>query len=646
MAINRSIKLAIRTDLTGLRTGMNQARGLVDQSTGAMKASFMSLRNVASAALAGITVGGAITRLKSAFDFADEAAKSARAIGLTVEELTKLRYVAGQSGLSNEQLQTGLARLTKNMADAANGTGAARDAFRRLKVEFQETDGRLRSSSTVLKEVADRFAALPDSTEKTALALELFGRSGQQFISLLNQGSQGIAQMEERAERLGKVLGTKAAEAAEKFNDSLEDLNVAGEALSVALVNRLGPGLSIIAEKLANATVEGRLFETIIGGITDGALRFFRMDEVSQVRGELEALRKLQDEWVDRRDRLAKDQIFRFQSPTAYRNQMERYGAEIDKANVKMAELQSRLAELTKPAPPRPSRDPPASYDLPTRETERGLARQKQQVDEIARAREQYMDRELDRYAKEQAEVEKLYDDKQKLLAQYREQVRLGQYQGRELIVQTEIGRAHARGILDQDNAIRQYVNSIEEARKKSFDLAAFSNNVGRAFESAFERAIAGGEKLSDVIKALGQDLAALVTRRYITGGIMDGIAGLIFNAFSFGGRNPSFSPTPLAGGGGSFSSMARLAGFASGGSFSVGGYGGIDSQLVAFKATPGERVTVSHADSGGSPVNVNFTVNALDPQTAAGVIVANRDVITGIIRRAIQRTGTQAAMA
>lgn len=40
---------------------------------------------------------------------------------------------------------------------------------------------------------------------------------------------------------------------------------------------------------------------------------------------------------------------------------------------------------------------------------------------------------------------------------------------------------------------------------------------------------------------------------------------------------------------------------FATGGSFQVGGFGGIDSQLMAFRATPGEMVHVTHGDTLGS---------------------------------------------
>jgi len=58
------------------------------------------------------------------------------------------------------------------------------------------------------------------------------------------------------------------------------------------------------------------------------------------------------------------------------------------------------------------------------------------------------------------------------------------------------------------------------------------------------------------------------------------------------------------------------LPGFQHGGSFKVGGTGGTDSQVVAFKATPGEHVTVSRpgeaapaAAGGPSQTNVPVTI-------------------------------------
>jgi hypothetical protein len=51
---------------------------------------------------------------------------------------------------------------------------------------------------------------------------------------------------------------------------------------------------------------------------------------------------------------------------------------------------------------------------------------------------------------------------------------------------------------------------------------------------------------------------------------------------------------------GGVVGGLGGLLGFQHGGSFTVGGSGGADSQTVAFRATPGERVSVTRPGGGG----------------------------------------------
>lgn len=58
------------------------------------------------------------------------------------------------------------------------------------------------------------------------------------------------------------------------------------------------------------------------------------------------------------------------------------------------------------------------------------------------------------------------------------------------------------------------------------------------------------------------------------------------------------------------------LGGFQGGGGFTVGGSGGPDSQTVAFRATPGERVDIStpgQAGAGGLTLNINAPVFGVD---------------------------------
>lgn len=77
------------------------------------------------------------------------------------------------------------------------------------------------------------------------------------------------------------------------------------------------------------------------------------------------------------------------------------------------------------------------------------------------------------------------------------------------------------------------------------------------------------------------------------------------------------------------------ITGFATGGSFEVGGKGGTDANLVAFKATRGERVTVSTPGQqdamGGAVPEVHIHAN--DTQTGLDFIMNNRGGIAAAIR-------------
>lgn len=85
------------------------------------------------------------------------------------------------------------------------------------------------------------------------------------------------------------------------------------------------------------------------------------------------------------------------------------------------------------------------------------------------------------------------------------------------------------------------------------------------------------------------------------------------------------------AAGGGGFlggllnSVFGSLPGFANGGSFTVGGAGGIDSKVVAMRASPGEMVDVhkkgATRDTGGTVVvNLAPDFRGADAQAVAGL--------------------------
>lgn len=192
------------------------------------------------------------------------------------------------------------------------------------------------------------------------------------------------------------------------------------------------------------------------------------------------------------------------------------------------------------------------------------------------------------------------------------------------------LGLLLQKGAIDQDTysrAVAQAKETLDQANVTTTKSTSLMQELGMTFTSEFEKAITDGNGFRDVLQGIEQDILKLLARKAITEPLMNLVNGL------FGGGNSGSS----SGGGFDFSSIissvmsffgggssggAPLAdssyfagdptmGFATGGSFMVPGSGGTDSQLIKFKATPGERVTVEPLDSNRSLVHVE--VNIID---------------------------------
>lgn len=192
-----------------------------------------NLARIAPAAKAAAVAAAAAVAVmvKQSIDMADEMSKAAQKIGLTTEGLSKLKYAA--EDLSGVQGFDGaMAKLNRTLVEAATLGGRQAEAFKRAGIAMRDASGNIRQSEAVLLDIADVMQAMPDSAEKTALAMEFFGKSGAEMIPFLNGGSEAIREMTDKAKALGLEISTKTAEEAEEFNDNLTD--IAGGARGVA----------------------------------------------------------------------------------------------------------------------------------------------------------------------------------------------------------------------------------------------------------------------------------------------------------------------------------------------------------------------------------------------------------------------------
>jgi Lambda phage tail tape-measure protein (Tape_meas_lam_C) len=194
------------------------------------------------------TVGAAMHAAESAAKL-DELSQST---GVSTKALSGLGFVAKQFGIDSEQMIRGLERMDKSALAAATSQAGAINAYTRLGVSVRDAGGQIRSTEGIFSDIAEKFASMPDGVTKTALAIEIFGRSGAALIPALDAGKAGIQEMLQQAQKLGLVISGETAEAAEKFEQTLGRLEARFTGISNKLLTELLPIFERIATALDN----------------------------------------------------------------------------------------------------------------------------------------------------------------------------------------------------------------------------------------------------------------------------------------------------------------------------------------------------------------------------------------------------------
>ena len=204
---------------------------------------------------AAVAATGAFMAISGAAQRADRQMKASQSYGIPIEQLGRLAHAAELSGSSMEEVGKAGQRASRAVNDAMNGiSNAGTRAFEQLGVALTNTNGSARDVESILGDVAEQFANMPDGAQKSALAIEMFGRSGANLIPLLNQGRQGLKDMGDEAEKLGLVFDERTGRASEQFNDNMLRLQRTMTGLWNQVLGNVIGGFAQLTDKIVAST--------------------------------------------------------------------------------------------------------------------------------------------------------------------------------------------------------------------------------------------------------------------------------------------------------------------------------------------------------------------------------------------------------
>lgn len=194
---------------------------------------------LASSALAaiGVSFSGAamVAFVKGTIDAADGFNDLAQRIGIGIKELAGWTLAANQSGTSMESVAKGVKGLSQYMVEHG-------DKLRAAGITATNANGSL-------IQLADLFKGMPDGVEKTALAVQLFGKAGMDMIPMLNMGSAGLAEAQEKAAEYGQRMAELAPHA-DRFNDLLAEMAFQSKVTGINIGLELVPPMIKFLEQL------------------------------------------------------------------------------------------------------------------------------------------------------------------------------------------------------------------------------------------------------------------------------------------------------------------------------------------------------------------------------------------------------------
>jgi hypothetical protein len=168
----------------------------------------------------------------------------------------------GFAGLAPENLAKSVIHLQKEMAEAAKKGGDASRNFKGLGISLLDSSGKMRKTEDVLTEVGTAIAGLPDETQRTAKAFEIFSRRGIDILQVFNKGPEELAKLRARFAELGGGISDKAIAKLAKLGKAEKELKAATTSLKGELAGALAPGMTAVAQKMADlAAWFGRVAE-------------------------------------------------------------------------------------------------------------------------------------------------------------------------------------------------------------------------------------------------------------------------------------------------------------------------------------------------------------------------------------------------
>lgn len=247
-SLNKEIrKLEASTSTLGQASQKMAAFGNATTKAGESLRGLSMVAGAVDVALAGITIKAGQT--------ADDLNTMSKVTGISTTELQKYKYSADLLDVSVETIAKSQTKMKKSMYSAQQGSKTMADAFAKLGVSIEDSNGNLRSQDEVFTESIKALGQMSNETERDALAMQIFGKSASELNPLIEDNGETFERVAQIFANNGlELVDQETIDKANQFQDALDTLKATGmatlSAIGMQLAGYLAPAMEKISEVL------------------------------------------------------------------------------------------------------------------------------------------------------------------------------------------------------------------------------------------------------------------------------------------------------------------------------------------------------------------------------------------------------------
>jgi hypothetical protein len=282
MSVIGKVSAVFTANSSGLVTGVNQAAASMRRMESGVSSLAGGMRTLVAiqgaqffggiVSAAGGYVRSLVSMGQAQAEVIDSQSKLAARLGMTYGEFAGLALAGDLAGVGMDKIAMAATKADIAFVKAQRGSKTAQAGFANLGLSLADLSGM--SAAERFQAIASAIAELPTEAQRSAAAVQMFGRAGAELLPLFAGGAEGIQQAAEQAERLGLALTTAQGQDVEAMNDAF---TMAGQAINGVvqqIVAYLAPAVKAVSDSFTNlvGSIGGANIGQAIGdGILQGA---------------------------------------------------------------------------------------------------------------------------------------------------------------------------------------------------------------------------------------------------------------------------------------------------------------------------------------------------------------------------------------